>query len=79
MVKKDAHRMEMVNHRDVTVELSTHLRSAQREIETLRMQLQNTDTTIRHYMRMVDGQASDLYASDTDTWSSTSTVQARSP
>jgi hypothetical protein len=46
MVKKDAHRMEMVNHRDVTVELSTHLLSAQREIETLRMQLQNTDTTI---------------------------------
>jgi uncharacterized protein YukE len=79
MVKKDAHRMEMVHHRDVTVELSTHLLSAQREIETLHMQLQNTDTTIRHYMRMVDGQASDLYASDTDTWSSTSTVQARSP
>jgi hypothetical protein len=26
-------------------------------------------------MRMVDGQVSDLYASDTDTWSATSSVQ----
>jgi hypothetical protein len=60
-VKKDIPRMEMVHHQDVTVELSTHLLVAQREIETLRIQLRNTDATIRGYMRMVEGQASDLH------------------
>jgi hypothetical protein len=29
-------------------------------------------------MRMVEGQASDLYASDTDTWTATSSVQSLS-
>jgi hypothetical protein len=66
-VKRDIPRMEMVHHQDVTVELSTHLLTAQREIETLRIQLRNADATIRGYKRMVEGQASDLYASDTDT------------
>jgi hypothetical protein len=51
----------------VTVELSTCLLTAQHEIETLRIQLRNADATIRGYMRMVEGQATDLYASDTDT------------
>jgi hypothetical protein len=74
-MKKDIPRMEMVHHQDVTVELSTHLLAAQHEIETLCIQLQNADTTIRVYMRMVEGQASDLYASDTDTWTATSSVQ----
>jgi hypothetical protein len=45
-VKKDIPRMEMVHHQDVAVELSTHLLTAQHEIETLRAQLQNTDATI---------------------------------
>jgi hypothetical protein len=58
----------------VTVELSTHLLAVQCEIETLRIQLQNADATIRGYMRMVEGQASDLYALDTDTWIATSFV-----
>jgi hypothetical protein len=75
-VKKDIPRMEMVHHQDVTVELSTHLLAAQREIETLRIQLRNADATIRGYMRMVEGQASDLYALDTDTWTATSSVQS---
>jgi hypothetical protein len=75
-VKKDIPRMEMVHHQDVTVELSTHLLAAQREIETLRIQLWNADATIRGYMRMVEAQASDLYASDTDTWIATSLVQS---
>jgi hypothetical protein len=66
-VKKDIPRMETVHHQDVTVELSTRLLAAQREIETLRIQLWNVDATIRGYMRMVEGQASDLYALDTDT------------
>jgi hypothetical protein len=47
--------MEMVHHQDVTVDLSTHLLAAQREIETLRIQLRNSNATIRGYMRMVDG------------------------
>jgi hypothetical protein len=74
-VKRDIRRMEMVHQQDVTVELSTHLLAAQCEIETLRIWQRNTDATIRGYMRMVEGQASDLYASDTDTWSATSSVQ----
>jgi hypothetical protein len=70
--------MEMVHHQDVTVELSTRLLTAQHEIETLLIQLWNADATIRGYMRMVEGQASDLYASDTDTWIATSSVQSSS-
>jgi hypothetical protein len=68
--------MEMVHHQDVAVELSTRLLTTQYEIETLRTQLRNADATIRGYMRMVEGQASDLYASDTDTWTATSSVQS---
>jgi hypothetical protein len=45
-VKKDIPRMEMVHHQDVTVEQSTRLLAAQREIETLRIQLRNADATI---------------------------------
>jgi hypothetical protein len=75
-MKRDIPRMEMVHHQDVTVELSTRLLAAQREIKTLRIQLRNADATIRGYMRMVEGQASDLYASDTDTWTATSSVQS---
>jgi hypothetical protein len=68
--------MEMVHHQDVAVEVSTRLLTAQHEIETFRAQLRNTDATIRGYRRMVGGQASDLYASDTDTWTATSSVQS---
>jgi hypothetical protein len=45
-VKKDIPWMEMVHHQDLAVELSTHLLTAQHEIETLRAQLQNADATI---------------------------------
>jgi hypothetical protein len=58
------------------VELSTHLLAAQCEIKTLRIQLWNADATIRGYMRMVEGQANDLYVSDIDTWTATSSVQS---
>jgi hypothetical protein len=75
-VKKDIPQMEMVHHQDVTVELSTHLLTTQHEIETLHAQQWNTDATIRGYKRMVDGQGSDLYTSDTDTWAATSSVQS---
>jgi hypothetical protein len=74
-VKKDIPRMEMVHHQDVMVELSTYLLVAQCEIETLRIQLRNADATIRGYIRMVEGEANDLYVSDTVTWSATSSVQ----
>jgi hypothetical protein len=77
-VKKDIPRMEMVHHQDVVVELSNRLLTAQHKIETLRAQLRKADATIRGYMRMVEGQASDLYASDTDTWTATSSVQSTS-
>jgi hypothetical protein len=68
--------MEMVHHQNVAVELSTRLLTAQHEIETLRAQPQKADATIRGYMRMVEGQASDLYASNTNTWTTTSSVQS---
>jgi hypothetical protein len=77
-VKRNIPRMEMVHHQDVAVELSTHLLTAQYEIETLRTQLRKADATIRGYMRMVEGQASDLYTSDTDTWTGTSSIQSSS-
>jgi hypothetical protein len=54
-VKKDVTRMNMVHHRYVTVELSTRMLAAQREIESLRTQLRNSDATIRGYQRMVEG------------------------
>jgi hypothetical protein len=47
--------MNMVHHRYVTVELSTRMLAAQREIESLRTQLRNSDATIRGYQRMVEG------------------------
>jgi hypothetical protein len=75
-VIKDIPQMEMVHHQDVAVELSTRLLTAQHEIETLRAQQRNTDATIQCYRRMVDGQASDLYTSDIDTWTATSSVQS---
>jgi geranylgeranyl pyrophosphate synthase len=68
--------MEMVHHQDVAVELSTHLLTAQHEIKTLHAELRNADATIQGNRRMVEGQASDLYASDTDTWTATSLVQS---
>jgi hypothetical protein len=74
-VKKDIPRMEMVHHQDVTVELSTHLLAAHHEIKTLHNQLQNANAAIQGYMRMVEGQANDLYTPDTDTWTATSLVQ----
>jgi hypothetical protein len=74
-VKRDIPRMEMVHHQDVTVELSTRLLAAQREIESLRIQ-QSLGATILGYMRMVEGQDSELYVSDTDTWTTTSSVQS---
>jgi hypothetical protein len=77
-VKRDIPRMEMVHHQDVAVELSTRLLTAQHDIETLRTPLQKADATIRGYMRMVEGHASDLYASDIDTWTATSLVQSSS-
>jgi hypothetical protein len=54
-VRKDIPRMEMVHHQDVTMELSTHLLVAQREIETLSIQLRNADVTIQGHMRMAEG------------------------
>jgi hypothetical protein len=77
-VKRDIPRMERVHHQDVAVELSTRLLTAQHEIKTLHAQLQNADATIRGYRRMVEGLASDLYASDTDTWTATSSGQSSS-
>jgi hypothetical protein len=52
----------MVHHQDVFVEMSTRLQTAQ---------LRDLDATIRAYQRMVAGEASDLYASDTCIWSTT--------
>jgi hypothetical protein len=71
-VKANVPRMLMVQHQDVAMEISTRLQVAQQEIQKLRDQLRDSDATIRGYQRMVAGEASDLYASDTYTWSATS-------
>jgi hypothetical protein len=71
-VKADVPRMLMVHHQDVFMEMSTRLQIAQQEIQKLRDQLRDSDVTIRAYQRMVAGEASDLYTSDTCTWSATS-------
>jgi uncharacterized protein YukE len=52
--------------------MSTHLQTAQQEIQKLRDQLRDLNATIRAYQRMVAGEAIDLYASNTCTWSATS-------
>jgi hypothetical protein len=62
----------MVHHQDVFVEMSTRLQTAQQEIQKLHDQLRDSDVTVRAYQRMVAGEASNLYASDTCTWSATS-------
>jgi uncharacterized protein YukE len=64
--------MLMVHHQDVVVEMSTRLQIAQQEIQKLCNQLRDSNAMIRAYQRMVAGEASDLYASDTCTWSATS-------
>jgi uncharacterized protein YukE len=61
----------MVHHQDVFVELSICLLSIQQEIQSLQNQLRDSDATIRGYQRMVAGEASECYASDTYTWSAT--------
>jgi hypothetical protein len=66
-VNVDVPRMLMVHHQDVLVEMSTHLQTAQQEIQKLRDQLRESDVTNRAYRRMVAGEAIDLYASDTCT------------
>jgi hypothetical protein len=59
--------MVMVHHQDMSVEKSIRLQAAQEEIQSLCNQLKDSDVTIRGYQRMVAGEASDLYASDTYT------------
>jgi hypothetical protein len=71
-VRADVPKMLMVHHQDVFVEMSARLQAAQQEIQKLRNQLRDSDATVRAYQRMVAGEASDLYASDTCTWSATS-------
>jgi hypothetical protein len=71
-VRADIPRMLMVHHQDVFVEMSICLQIAQQEIQKHRDQLRDSDATVRAYQRMVAGKASDLYASDTYTWSATS-------
>jgi hypothetical protein len=73
-VKKDIPRMEMAHHQDVTVELSTRLLSAQREIETPHPSMECG----RHHLRLHEdgrGLGQRPHTSDTDTWSATSSVR----
>jgi hypothetical protein len=70
-VKAHIPRMLMVHHQDMAMEMSTRLQAAQQEIRKLRDQLRDSDATIGGYQRMVAGEASDLYVSDTYTWPAT--------
>jgi hypothetical protein len=64
--------MLMVHNQDVAMEMSTRLQAAQQEIQKLCDLFRDSDATIRGYQRMIAGEASDLYASSTYTWSATS-------
>jgi hypothetical protein len=66
-VRADVPGMLMAHPQDVFLEMSTRLRTAQQEIQKLYDQLRDLDVTVRAYQRMVAGEASDLYASDTCT------------
>jgi hypothetical protein len=70
--KANVPRMLIVHHQDVSMEMSIHLLVPQQEIQSLQNQLRDSDATIRGYQRMVAGEASVLYASDTYTWSAIS-------
>jgi hypothetical protein len=59
-VSADVPKMLMVHHQDVFVEMSTHLQTAQQEIQKLRDQLRDSDAMNRAYRRMVAGEANDL-------------------
>jgi hypothetical protein len=63
----DIPRILMIHHQNVFVEMSIRLQVAQQEIQSLRDQLRDSDATIRGYQRMVAGEASDLYMSNTYT------------
>jgi DNA repair exonuclease SbcCD ATPase subunit len=65
-------RYSMTPMKSKLLEMSTRLHTAQQEIQKLRDQLRDSDAMIRAYQRMVAEEASDLYASDTCTWSATS-------
>jgi hypothetical protein len=71
-IKANVLRMLMVHHQDVSVGMGTHLQAAQQEIQSLCDQLRDSDVTIRGYQRRVADEASDLYGSDTCTWSTNS-------
>jgi hypothetical protein len=71
-VRADVPRMLMVHHQDVFVEMSTHLQTAQQVMQKLCDQLRDSDAMVRAYQRLVAGEASDLYTSDTCTWLATS-------
>jgi hypothetical protein len=71
-VKVNVPRMLMVHHQHVFAEMSTHLQTAQQEIQKLHDQLRDSDAIIRAYQRMEASEASDLYASNTCTWPATS-------
>jgi hypothetical protein len=65
-VRADVPTMLMVHHQDVFME------TAEQEIQKLHNHLRDSDVTVRAYQRMVVGEASDIYASYTCTWSATS-------
>jgi hypothetical protein len=71
-VKADVPWLLMVHHQNVFVEMSTCLQTAQQEIQKLYDQLRDSDAIVIAYQRMVAGEASDLYTSDTYTWLATS-------
>ena len=71
------HRNMLVHHQNTTMDLSTRLQSALREIRFLEEKLKDTEATLRAHIRIREGEASDLYSSDARTW--TATTPDRSP
>jgi hypothetical protein len=62
----------MSHNTSLSLDLSDHLLTTQGEIHHLRNQLEDIEDTLCARQRMQDGQDSDFYSSDQDTWTATS-------
>jgi hypothetical protein len=71
-VKNNVPKTMMIHSQNLNVQLSSRLHTAQKEIHFLPTQLRDFEKTMHSYERIIGGQYSDLFSSDTETWTATS-------
>ena len=64
--------LSMVHTKDTLLDVSRHLLEALEEIQSLRSQLADAQTTVLAHQRVRIGEASDLYSTGLRTWTATS-------